>query len=498
MTENTRQVAAVDLGSNSFHMLVARVQDGQVHILDRIKEMVRLAAGLDEDGKLSEEAMERALTCLTRFGQRLRDIPRGSVRIVGTNTLRRANNAAEFIRRAEAALGHSIDIIAGREEARLIYLGVAHTDAESDEKRLVVDIGGGSTELIIGRHASPLHMESVPLGCVTLSQAHFADGRITKERIQQAMHRARLELRPLEGSYRHLGWQRAIGSSGSAKSLASVSEANGWSTGTITRHALERIRKALVKVGELEKLDLGGLTADRIPVFVGGYIVMHAVFEALDLEEMHISEGALREGLIYEMVGADGGAGVRQATLDRLSRIYAIDLPHTQRVAHTLQGLFDLVSGPWALDPVQDHQTLMLAAQLHEIGLAVAHNDYHTHGAYLIEHSDLPGFSRREQLRLASLIYGHRRRLRPSRFEKLPMEERPTALRLTVLLRLAVLLHRNRSRTPRLPALQIEATPDHLSLRFPPDWLERHPLTLTDLEREREYLTPSGFSLEFT
>ena len=491
MTETGSLLAAIDLGSNSFHLVVMRVQDGQAQVVDRLKEMVRLGGGLDEDNNLDPAAAERALECLARFGQRLRDMPRGSVRAVGTNTLRQARNSADFLRQAQQALGHPIEIIAGREEARLIYLGVAHTDLETDEKRLVVDIGGGSTEVIVGQGFTPEFMESMPLGCVSLTRRFLADGLYTRDALQRAESESRLETRPYEYAFRHHHWQRAVGASGTAKALAAVCQANGWcEAGQLTADGLSRIRKALLKAGSLERLNLPGLSEERRPVFAGGYVVMQAVFDAFDIDTMHISEGALREGLIFDRIGRMRGTHVRGATLERLQRDFRVDRAHAQRVADTALRLFTLVQGDWGLDPEQDGKALRKAALLHEVGMMLAHNDYHAHGAYILRHADMPGFTQQEQQRLAAIVLAHRRKLKKSWMSDQPEELREANLRLAALLRLAVTLHRSRSPRSSLPEITMEAADNELRLRFPTGWLERHPLTHSDLEREAGYLAP--------
>lgn len=491
MSDNGTLLAAIDLGSNSFHMVVMRLIDGQVQVLDRLKEMVRLGGGLDDDNNLSPEAAERALECLARFGQRLRDMPRGSVRAVGTNTLRNAKNSSGFLRQAEKALGHPIEIIAGREEARLIYLGVAHTDLETDEKRLVVDIGGGSTEVIVGQHATPEFMESMPLGCVSMTRRFLADGMLSQDSLKRAEREARLETRPYEYAFRHHRWQRAVGASGTAKSLAAVCHANGWcEAGQLTADGLKNIRKALIKAKSIDNLSLPGLSEDRQPVFAGGYVVMQAVFDAFDIETMHISEGALREGLIFERVDRMRGLNVRSGTLERLQRDYRVDRAHAQRVADTALRLFDQVGKDWGLDEERDGKVLRKAAQLHEIGLMLSHTGYNEHAAYILQHADMPGFSQQEQQRLAAIVRAHRRKLKKSWMNEQPDELRDANLRLVTLLRLAVTLHRARSPRNIVPALKLKAQDNALAVTFPDEWLERHPLTRSDLEREADYLAP--------
>ena len=496
-------IASVDLGSNSFHMLVARVEAGQLQVIDRMKEMVRLAGGLDEHGYLSQAAIERGLDCLRRFGQRLSGMRRGRVRIVGTNTLRAAKNGSTFIRRAQHAIGHPIEIIGGREEARLVYLGVAHSDVPADGRRLVIDIGGGSTELIIGEGFEPVRMESVPLGCVRLTTDHFSDGKYDKTRLLKAERGAELELMSYQRAYREMGWARAVGSSGTARSLATVAEANGWGDGSLTLAGLDEIRKAVLKAGSLDKLSLTGLSDDRKPVFVGGLVVMRAVFEALGIERMAISDGALREGLIYDWVEREDFDDVRDLTVGRLQRLFNVDATHAERVASTTAVLWRQVEGNWGATRDETSEALPLAvwldvaARVHEIGLAISHSGYHHHGAYVLEHADMPGLTRTAQAAVAALVHAHRRKFKPSRFESLDEDMRPLVMRLAVILRLAVLFHRDRGEGIAPAQVSARADGDELVLTFAPGWLDAHPLTVADLEREQSYIANCGFRLQF-
>jgi exopolyphosphatase/guanosine-5'-triphosphate,3'-diphosphate pyrophosphatase len=491
MPSNSYDLAAIDLGSNSFHMVIMRIQNDQPIILDRLKEMVRLGDGLAANGELKPEAAARALACLERFGQRLTDMPLGSVRAVGTNTLRRAKNSAAFIQQAEDALGHPIEIIAGREEARLIYLGVAHTDLDTGERRLVIDIGGGSTEVIVGQGYTPEFMESMPLGCVSITQGFFADGILSRETLRLAENEARLETRPYEYAFRHHRWQRAVGSSGSAKALANVCNMQGWcEAGTLTQDGMERIRKAIIKAGHIDNLQLTGMSDERRPVFVGGYVVMQAVFDAFNIKEMHISEGALREGLIFERLDRERGVDVSCTTLERLQRDFRVDRAHALRIAETAQQLFAQAATAWGLELERDGNLLRQAAMLHELGMMIAHTAYHEHAAYILDHADMPGFSQPEQQRLASIVRGHRRRLRRGWLNEQPQELRIYNLRLLVLLRLAVTFHRSRSPRNSVPVLDMAFEDNQLRLGFPDGWLDRHPLTRSDLLREAEYLAP--------
>ncbi len=495
--DHPQSVAALDLGSNSFHMIVAKRVDGQLQVVDRLKEMVRLAGGLDAQDNLSEEAVMRALDCLARFGQRVRDIPGGGVRAVGTNTLRRARAAADFLGRAEQALGQHIDIIAGREEARLIYLGVAHSLAEADSgPRLVMDIGGGSTELIIGRGFEPHYMESLEMGCVSMSRRFFPEGQVDPVPWEHAGIHAHLELQPVAGAFRERGWGLAIGSSGTIQAVADVLSAAGWAQDDITLPALKNLRRALIKAGRAQQLGLPGLSEERAPVFPGGVAILLATFEALQIERMVVSDGALREGLLYDLLGRIRHEDIRERTVEHLMRQYQVDTAQAARVEATAGAWLGELAVDWGLEDSAYADLLSWAARLHEIGLAVSHSQYHQHGAYLIANSDLPGFSRQEQRLLGALVAGHRRKLPSAAFDDLPVYLAAKARRLCMLLRLAVLLHRSRS-AGETPAAHVAAGSGGLRLQFQPGWLDRHPLTLADLAQEVEYLRSERETLEY-
>jgi len=493
-----QSVAAVDLGSNSFHMIVGRVDTGQVQIVDRLREPVRLAAGLDASKRLTPQAEQRALDCLSRFGQRLRGLPRGAVRAVGTNTLRQLRDGGAFLRAASTALGHPVEVIAGREEARLVYLGVAHGLAAGDEWRLVVDIGGGSTELIIGQRFEPTDRESLHMGCVSNSQRFFGDGRITEPAMESAMLACGLELRPVKAGFRATRWDTAVGSSGTIKSIGEVVRAAGWSDEGITRSSLKKLRRALVSAGHVDRLQMTGLTEDRRPVFAGGVAVLSAVFKALGVERMLVSDLALREGLLYELLGhIRHGEDVRDRTVEALLRRYDIDRTHAGRVQGTAAALYAQAGATgWSFECSEADALLGWAAGLHEIGLAISHSQFQKHGAYILANADLPGFSQQQQAILAALVRGHRRKLPIDVFEALPETTRDCARRLCVLLRLAVLLHRGRSCAAQ-PGVRLSTGGSALTLAFPDGWLEHRPLTRFELEEEASYLKAGGFSLAF-
>jgi exopolyphosphatase/guanosine-5'-triphosphate,3'-diphosphate pyrophosphatase len=489
-------VAAVDLGSNSFHMIVARIGDGHLHVIDRLKEMVRLGEGLTAERDLNPEVAARALACLERFGQRVRDMPLGSVRAVGTNTLRQLRTDDPFVTQAEAALGHPIDVIAGREEARLIYLGVAHGLAAGTERRLVVDIGGGSTELIVGEQFSPRLRESLHMGCVSMSRRHFADGRISAKAMERAELAGALEVRPVRELFRRAGWRHAVGSSGTIKAIAGVLAAQGWCDEGISAEALARLRDALVDFGSVEAIALKGLSEERRPVFAGGVAVLRTVFATLGVERMQVSDEALREGLIYEMMGRIRHEDVRERTLRSLSRRFGVDRAHAARVEATARSLHRQLAEVWGLEDPAWADMLGWAARLHELGLMIAHSQYQKHGAYVLRSADLSGFTRHEQELLAALVLGHRRRYPVAELRALPAAMQQPGRRLCVILRLAVLMHRGRSAASK-PEPRLSVDGDLLSLGFPGDWLGQHPLTRLELEEEAARLAAAGFALEF-
>ena len=487
--------AAVDLGSNSFHMVVARLEDGQVRIIDRLKDMVRIASGLDDTNNLTDEAVERALESLRQLGQRIREIPRTNVKAVGTNTLRTAHNGNDFIRRARVALGHNIHIISGQEEARLVFVGVAHSVYNHDDASLVIDIGGGSTELIIGKGFQPTVAESLYMGCVNVSLRYFPDGKITGRRMREAVLFARTELETIEAGYRRIGWDTALGSSGTIRAIADIAVAQGWSEGGITRDAVEILRKRLIAAGHHDRLYLEGLTERRKPVFAGGLAILSAVIEALDLDHIQVSEGALREGILYELIGRSQNQDIRNTTVADIAVRYGVDQEQADKVAKTAETLFDQVRERWVFDNA-DRDTLLWSAQLHEIGLAIAHAQYHRHGAYLLSNSDMPGFSRQEQQNLSLLARAHRRKFPVLEFDQAALDNREKVQRLAILLRLSCVLNRSRSYTAP-PDIKANADSNSLSLKFPRGWLNNHALTRADLETEAEYLEVVEFSLKF-
>lgn len=466
-------VAAVDLGSNSFRLQVGRVVDDQIYTLDSLKESVRLASGLMPDKRLDAAAQARALDALRHFGERLGGLDKGAVRAVATNTLRVAKNAVEFLPLAEEALGFPIEIIAGREEARLIYIGASHSLPMASHKRLVIDIGGGSTEFIIGKRHEPQLMESLYMGCVSYTQRFFPDRRIDKKRLREAQVAAAKEIELIAHDYQRLGWKEAVGSSGSARAIADVLELNSMNPNGesgITRVGLDKLCALLIKAGSAEALDLPGIKGDRLPVFPGGVAIMTAIFEELNIERMSYAEGALRLGVLYDLLGRFHHHDMRDSTVSQFRRRYQVEGDQVERVEATaLSALTQLSEGA---PSETDVQFLSWACRLHEIGISVAHNAYHKHGAYVLTYADMPGFSKKDQARLAMLVLGHRGKL--EKLGAIPADD--SAWNLIFCLRLAVLLHRTRD-DRALPAWRVVRSGNGFLLELPADWLVANPWT---------------------
>lgn len=484
-------LAAVDLGSNSFRLEVARVAGDQLYPLDSLKETVRLAGGLGADKMLDEATQARALACLHRFGERLRGLSPEAIRCVGTSALRVARNADVFIPKAEIALGHPIEIVAGREEARLIYLGVAHSLPASPDRRLVVDIGGGSTEFIIGTGLKPHERESLHMGCVNFSKRFFDTGVLDKATFRAAETAARGEVERIAREFSRANWQQAVGSSGTARALREILELNGWSARGITADGLVALRAHMLEVGHVDALDLPGLSRDRRPVIAGGFAIMAGLFAELGIEQMDVAETAMREGILYDLLGRFHKQDMREATVDEFMRRYHIDTQQAARVRRIALKLHATTGG----SDDNERQYLDWAARLHEIGLSVSHSGYHKHSGYILENADMPGFSRTEQARLALLARAQRGALvKLPAFASGAVSERDR--RLVWLLRQAVILCRNRSE-PRLPDLQAEANGKRFRLSLPEGWLERRPLTRRALEDEAAYWQAVGMKYQF-
>jgi exopolyphosphatase/guanosine-5'-triphosphate,3'-diphosphate pyrophosphatase len=463
-------------------------------MLDKIKEMVRLRGGLDQHGHLSREKKQEALACLHRFGERIKHFPVNNVRIAGTNTLRSMKDSEDFIAQANAALGHEISIISGHEEARMVYLGVSHTLSNDHGKQLVIDIGGGSTEFIIGKDFEPKALESLNFGSVSATQRFFGNGNFSEENWKKANTALRLEIMPIEKTFRSGNWKRAIGSSGTIKATRKIIQELQLEKFGISLNALHQIRDRMIAEKTIDNIDLPGLIPERVPVYAGGLAVLIAVFESLQIKSMTVSDGALREGLLYDLMGRIQHEDVRSRAVDELQQRFNVDINQAQRVRQTALHFFQHARKAWEL-PKNTQLLLGWAADLHEVGMSITHNKYHEHGAYILDYVDMSGFSRKEQHWLSVIVQTHRRKLNFDTFDGLPDSEKRTVKRLSILLRLAVLLHRLRLEQEVLPTLS--ATFTSLTLSCDKALLEQRNLLLADLKREKLWLEKVNIELRY-
>jgi exopolyphosphatase/guanosine-5'-triphosphate,3'-diphosphate pyrophosphatase len=487
-------IAAVDLGSNSFHMIVGELRHGQLAILDRIRETVRLAEGLSAKGDISPDARQRALDCLARFGERLRDLHADSVRAAGTSTIRRAREDSNFMREAEEALGHPIDIVSGLEEARLIYKGVTHSLPPTYGLRLVMDIGGGSTELILGQGAEPQALESLHLGCVSMTERFFPGGRISADGFRRARMAAQLELRPVKAFFRNADNVEAIGTSGTIRATEAVARALKIVEEGLTLNAVEQLIERVLEFDHVDELTMNGLSDRRGQVWPGGLSILAELLRVLRVSKLQVSDGALREGLLYDLLGRLQHEDARERTVRAMMARYNVDRKQAKRVAKTADSLYRQAKQQWGFSSTIAGNALDWAARLHEIGLDISHDGYQRHGAYIAENADMPGFPRAEQRFLAALIGNHRHAIRKTAFRLLPKDWREGAMRLLILLRLAVLLNRSR-KLREIPPVKLEVGRRSLKLEFDVEWLVENPLLVADLEREQEFLELVGYTL---
>ncbi len=487
----TNTFAAIDLGSNSFHMVMAEAEGDGFRVVDSMRSPVRLGAGLDAEKKLNAPTRERALDTLSRFAERLRGVPRKNISVVGTNTLRRAKNSKGFINDAYEILEKRIEIISGREEARLIYGSVAHTLPNKSQRRLVLDIGGGSTELVVGDNEIPDLMESINIGCVSASEAWFGDNKIDTWRFKGAIVHAELELQPVASAFINSGWDEVIGCSGTLKAASRILAELSLTDGDITLSALKKLQKILVKSGNVDKLGLESVGRDRLQVIAGGIAILIAIMKTLKIKQITVSQVALREGLLFEMIGKARHINFQKQTINNLIKLYRIDTTHADRVADTATRLFKKACKNWKLDPEGDLTLLCWACQLHEIGMSVAHSQYHKHGAYLLENSDMLGFTRAEQAALALLVRFHRRKLDREAYQQLPKSDRERLIMLTALIRIATLLHRSRQATRKaseLDELSFSFKSGRIEVSVSEEWQETHPLSSAVLQDEAKHL----------
>jgi len=490
---DTSSFAAIDLGSNSFHMVVATPEGDSIRIIDSLRVPVRLGSGLDSRKRITPATEKNALQAIGQFAQRIRGIPNRNIRIVGTNTLRRARNSDRFLSDAYAVLQKRIEIISGREEARLIFSAVAHGQPDPEHRRLVIDIGGGSTELITGQGYKPALMESTNMGCVSFTHQFFTTDKIGAREFKAAIVAAELEIQPIAKAYRDSKWDEVIGCSGTIKAASAVLNETGLTDGTVSRQALRKLQKLIIQSGSVEKMKLSCISKDRVQVLPAGIAILYAVMKTLRIDELRASQVALREGLIFELIGQAEHTDIQTQTIANLVTRYHADEAHTERVKQLALFLFAQANEMWGLG--EDDNLLAWAAQLHEIGQSVAHTQYHKHGAYLIQHSDLLGFSQAEQSALAFLVRYHRRKLDISAVDEVPADERDRLMRLLILLRLAVLILRARY-VEDLDALKFKFRADQVSVIGLRSWFSANPLTAADLKNEGKRLEPTGIRLQ--
>jgi len=488
-------LAAVDLGSNSFHLEIGRVVERQIYPLDAVREVVRLGGGLTADKRIDRATQARALESLAKMAERLRGFPRQAVRAVGTNALRVAKNAPQFLREARQVLGFPIEVISGREEARLIYLGVAHAMpaavGSKIERRLVVDVGGGSTEFIVGTGLEPQLTESLYMGCVSYSLKYFPDGKVDKAAMRAAELAARQELAGIVRAYRAAGWDEAVASSGTARSIENILRENGFAEDGLTRAGLEKLRSLLVKSEKADPDRIAGLRANRAPVLPGGLAILHAAFEELGLESMKVSAAALRHGVLYDLLGRVEHRDMREATVAQFMRRYHVDAAQADRVRQLSVTIYDALTPGSEREDDADRLMLEWAARLAEIGLSIAHAQYHKHSAYVLSNADMPGFSRPEQARLARIVLAHRGKLRKMQDAGLD----GTDWKLVFALRTASLILRSRS-DAKLPFLRVAADAGGFAIDLPQSWLDESPLSAAALEAEADHWKAVGMKLQ--
>ncbi|OIQ25717.1 exopolyphosphatase [uncultured Vibrio sp.] len=495
--KETKNVAAIDLGSNSFHMVVAKVVDQDLQLVSRHKQRVRLAAGLDQDMRLDEASMIRGLECLAMFAERLQGFDVGNVRIAATHTLRQARNAHEFLVRAQSVLPFPIEIIPGTEEARLIYTGVSHTQPESNSK-LVIDIGGGSTEIIIGHGFEPSLVNSKQLGCVSYTKRYFSKNKLSLKSFMKASIATGQHLQDISPKYKKKGWDVAIGSSGTIKAIREVLIGLGYEDGIITAKRIEQLIETLCQWTSIDDIELKGLAPERQPVFVGGVAVLHGIIKALDIDEIHYSEGALREGLLYEMEDQFKRLDIRMRTTENLAKKHLVDLVHANNVKQQAQSFFLQVHKELGIKKSSPLFSLLeWSALLHEVGLSISLQGFHRHSAYILKHTNMPGFNQEQQQVLATLVRFQRKALKLNEMESLTLFKRKHILSLIKILRLAIIVNGQRSETPSSD-LTLSISDEVWTLHCSNEqWQEENKLLSADLYNEQELWNNAEWRLNF-
>lgn len=488
---NFSEIAAVDLGSNSFRLQFAKVVDGHLIFHDSMRESVRLGAGLSKDKRLDKESQKRAIDCLEKFGERLRGLPTRAVRAVATNTFRVAKNAPELLKEAEKALGFPIEIIAGREEARMIFVGVSHGLPKADYRRLVIDIGGGSTEFIVGEGIEPQQMESLYMGCVSYTLKFFPNGKLTKSAFQKAIISAAAEIQIISKKFDSKNWHEAVASSGTARAIGEVLRLNNITNGEITLHGLRQLKNILITFKDSKKIQLNGLSIERSQVIAGGLSILLAAFEELGIKQITIANSALREGVLYELLGRIQHHDTRELTVESFMRRYQVDREQAVRVEGLALELLRNIQDKFTSDVSVVRQYLIWASKLHEIGISIAHSGYHKHSAYIIENADMPGFSKMEQETLGFLLRAQRRSL--SKLSIPSINDPGSAM--VMILRLAILFHRSRQNIIP-PQLELGWSKSGFQLKVERDWLSNNPLSNAELHSEIGFWRDINFSLK--
>ncbi|MGQ0287360.1 exopolyphosphatase [Pasteurellaceae bacterium 22721_9_1] len=496
-THNVREIAAIDLGSNSFHMIIARIVNGSIQILSRLKQKVQLAKGLDEHGVLDQDAINRGVNCLALFAERLQGFPAENVNVVGTYTLRSAVNNDAFLQQAKTVFPYPINIISGQTEAKMIYAGVSHTQPENGRK-LVIDIGGGSTEMIIGEGFNPIIAESRDMGCVSFAKQFFPQGEISAQNFERARRTALSRIADLRETYRQSGWQYVLGSSGTIKTVYQVIMENIDPDGIITPGRLDFLIERTLKVTHFNQLKLSGLNEDRADVFVPGLAILSAVFDSYGIEQMRYSDGALREGVMYSLDQDFQVINIRQRTAESLAKQFNIDRLQAERVSQNVVQLTQQMKA-WQEPHLADEmeEILLWAALLHEVGIVINHKNMPKHSAYILANMELPGFDKEQQRLLSALV---RLQQNPFNIEDILQSARyhsQDILSLVRLLRLAILICRSRQATELPQNIHLNVTPQQWHLKFEQAYLDRNPLIKQDLSNEKKYLKDIGLGFEF-
>ncbi|AOT10302.1 phosphatase [Pseudoalteromonas luteoviolacea] len=483
--------AAVDLGSNSFHLVVAREVDGRLQILHKEKQRVYLAAGLDQHDHLSEDAIARALHVLSQFAATLNGFDKKNVEVAATYTLRKCQNLRHFLKQAKTVFPYKINVISGQEEARLIYQGVANY-MHDEHNRLVIDIGGGSTEMIIGKYQHHKLLTSRDIGCVTMSQRYFADGKLTDKRFQKAIIHAEQNIEAITANYQKAGWQTCLGTSGTIKTLIAINE-ELFDSKILTLASLQQIQKRFITAQALENINLKALPLERQSSIAGGLAVLIGAFNQLNIAEMAYCDFSLREGLLHELAQNDE-FDIRARTISSFAEQYAVDTLHANHICQTIEQLFKATKTVWQLEEL-DLEILRWAVQLHEVGIAINSSGIHKHSAYVVSNSQLPGFTQEQQQLLGTLIRFHRKKIKAVDLDALVEGESLEQFsKLLTLLRLAILFHQKRQES-QVPEYRLSVTNQSVELSFEQAWFKRHSLFAADLEQEQVYWKNLSVSL---